>query len=326
MLASEHLHYFFFKLIHRVGVIIGLEFMMPTFKISWRTVMFLLAIGIGYICLAYTIFSKDRMSAFRCSTIVAVTLQGTVKYIVLLANAPSLSKHLAFLQRVYRQCDAFRSEASRLISWAKVSKKGIVIFVCLFCVAEAGFCALPPYLFATTGKMVLLLPVFIPGFDETTPSGFVGQTVCQIIFMLMMLVGMTGSDSSIFLYIVQMCPLSEIIVLKLRILNDVLLHNDVEKRSDSDHRRIRCYLNNIVCMHVELVHYVGEVSKLFYVIFMVEILFDGLGMCLIIFVNMQEVWFPLYMFWIAYLFKTFLVCLLGTMAEHYVSVLKVTRC
>lgn len=320
MLPSEHLNYFFFKFMHRLGVLTGCEYMVPTFKTSWRTAMFTLVFGLGVFAMAYTLLTKDRMLAMKCSTTVGVTFQGAVKYIVFLSNTRSMCGHVAYLQRVYRQCDSFRAEALRLIDWAKISKKGIVIYMCIFGLTEAGFCALPLYIYATTGDMVLLLPILVPGFDETTPSGFLGQTVCQFTFMLMMLFGMAGSDTTIFLFIIQICPLSEMIMLKLRVLKDGLRHYDVEIRSDAEHRRMRAYLLNIVRMHAEFVEYVGEISDMFYVLFMVEIMFDGLGMCLIMFVQMQEIWFPLYMFWIVYFFKTFLFCSMGTMAEYYVSV------
>lgn len=321
MLPSEYLQYFFFTLLYRLSYFVGIEYMLPSYHISGRTLFFCAGIVSGLVAQGFTLLTKDRMQMLQCSTITALVLQGIVKFFVFLANTRILFDQVAYLQRVYQQCDHHWFEAMQLNAWAKMSKKGVVGFLIVVVSTVAGFCALPLYLYARNGRMELLLPLIMPGLDENTTSGFIGLTMCHIVFTMMTSVGIAAGDSSIFLFIVQICPLSNILIQKLQLLNESLQVTEVDMRPVHVQRRHRAFLHNIVQMHVEFVEYVGSISDVFYEVFMVEILFDGIGMCLIIFVQMQEVWFPLYMFWIAYFFKTFFVCALGTMTDIFVSII-----
>lgn len=183
-----------------------------------------------------------------------------------------------------------------------------------------GFTMSPFIVYLFTEKLELMLPAYIPGVDERESNGYILHYVLHVIIVIAAAAGLFASDLVIFLLILHVCVISEVIISKLRELDGCL------KQSGQDYdRRTQQYLFNIVRLHQALCIYIIEISELFDVNTLFEVMLDVISMCLILFTLMQFSWIPLYVLFLLYVFKLFVVCLLGTLLEISVSVKNVVE-
>lgn len=318
MLPSVYVHHLFFDLMYVFTYPLGCEYMKPSHKPSFRTVVFLLSMSSGILCQLYTILTYDREMVLLCSTTMAVAWQGITKVYEFVFNFRKMRATVLFLYRMSRQCDTQPIEQQILVSWSRKFEWCIRVFTAVVMGACICFCMLPLFLFVTTGKWELMLPIFVPGCDENTVPGFVVHTMVQLNLLFVSGFGLLGADLTIFLLTIYVCPLSDLLMYKLRTLGDMLVMwpSAVAGRPTSQ------YVNAIVRMHMEYIMFMETMSHLWYKVFIFEIMLNGISMCLIIFVLTQYTWFPLYLFWGMFFVKTFAVCAIGTMVDKYVSELK----
>lgn len=323
MLPSEHIHLIFQQIMTKFLRLLYADYMNPAFN---RNAPGTIIVGTYMVFSAamcfYTIIVADRDEKLKVVALIPLGFQGISKFHQFTTKAHILRSHVATLDRIYRQCDLQAREAIIMIGWARVFNrviKGCVVFVLMgFCV----FCVVPPFLYFTTGELTLLLPIILPYFEANSTSGFLAQSVFQIILAIGTPVGVLAADLTLFLQILHVCPLSDVLVLKLRRLENQL----TDLPHCATHRQTTTYLNNIICMHKEYFLFMKSLADMFYIIMILEITLNSLSMMMMMFVLLQIKWLPLYMFFMGFIIKTLISCALGTISEHYVSASSVGIC
>lgn len=317
MLPSENLHYIFHNILTKFLRLFCINYINPAYSrksIGTIIVAFLMVVGLGFI--AYTLIVADSEIKLQCMTLIPVACQGIIKYYVFTKQAGILRVHVDILYGIYKQCDVHEVEAVCLNIWARIFKRVINIFIITVSLCVAGFCFLPPYIYLITGEWTAMVPIQLPYIDVGTFSGYLVLLFYHISLIIITTVGGLAFDLSLCMQILHVCPLSNVIILKLRKLkNELIDFPDYARR-----RETTVFLNNIICMHKEYFLYMKSLSDVYYVVILLEVLLNGICMCLVIFVLLQISWFPLYMFFNVFMLKTLITCALGTICDHYVSV------
>lgn len=270
----------------------------------------------GFSSVVYTMAVFDHDMMLKSLTMMPVVCQGIVKYHVYTSKTHILRSHVVVLKDIYTQCDSQKHEAVILNVWARILQRVIKVFQIIVGATAFGFCTVPPYTYFTTGKLTFLMPMFIPYFDVNTVNGYSVQLLFQILMISIGALGLIFADLTMCIQILHLCPLSDVLVRKLRRLERLL----TDFPHYAQRRQTTIFLNNFICMHKEYCMFLKSMADMYYIVILGDILLNGLNMCVVEFVLMQVMWFPLYMFWILFMSKTLITCVLGTISEHYVRV------
>lgn len=334
--CSEKLHRLFYVNLYKILYVIGFEVISPTFRVNWRTCMTWSAASVGVIGQVNTIFFMDFKNAITCSTTVATAIQTLTKSFAFVAGAKHFSGSAAFLYDVWKQCDGKQREEGILLGWNSKMYILVRIYVTTILMILAGFVITPVYSYITTHEVQAILPILMPGPGLETVKGYLYQMSCQAFVSFATCMGLLGADLFPVLVIAHVGPLSIILTEKLEMLRERCELNEqlqaggrlpADRKADQKwptERNImlenRTFLHNIVKMHTSYFKYTKQLSEFYYIIFVVEVLLNGVSMCLLIFVILQPFqWLPAYSFFLAFVIKTLIVCLLGTLMEKYVS-------
>lgn len=313
MLPSEHQRHLFYTVLAKYSVVIGIGYMMPGYRANWRTFIYIAFCLLTMFLQYYTVLTSDRETALRCITMLAIGWQGLTKLYSFVQNAHKLRMFVEYVNAVALQCDRTLYEATLLIGWSRRFALIERIFSCIIFLTSATFWSVLPYVYVTSGEWILLLPIKLPYF------GYAVQLLFQAMVIIVVQTGLLCSDLSTFMIVAQVFPLAELLMHKLRVLGGNLV-DGVAMADERQRRQTREYLHNIVRMHTEFFVYVRSLSETFYLVFIVEILFSAISMCILFFVLMQITWFPLYMFALLFFVKALYTCILGALVEIYVGI------
>lgn len=271
----------------------------------------------SWICMMYTMTSKDAHTAMKCSTVASVAMQGTLKFYVLYMKSDNLRHQFEYLVGVFRQCEHHPREAARLYAWQPLVDFMVIGFVVVMIVNMIGFSLSPVYMYYVQGVRETPLPMALPYVDDQTPSGYVLSSAFQLCNLCIGVTGTIGFDLSILLLLMGICMTTDIMMLKLLLLAEGLRDGGPKV---ADRHETRAFLHNMVRLHVEFTTHLDSMATMFYGTFIVEIGLDSLSMCLILFVLTQLTWLPLYAYFVCFIVKAFFACMMGTMIKIYVCV------
>lgn len=103
---------------------------------------------------------------------------------------------------------------------------------------------MPIYVYVVENNLVPLMPIFLPGIDETTTSGYVQLMIIQLIQITVCVMGFLA-----FEFLLEIIIISSMIFGKLIALETELINNDLENGMilNATYR-----LKNILLMHQEM--------------------------------------------------------------------------
>lgn len=316
MLPSDHLKYLF-SIIRPAMWLLGVEYMDSDFGVNLRTIVTSGVMAVSLFSALYTVLYREAEMSFRCLTLLGLTIQGIVRFIVVLQKSSVWRAKYQYFLGVFGQCGGHSREAATLIAWQRPINLVVRLQCGIIIMNVVIFSLTPLVLYLRDGSQTMLLPLMLPGVDERQTNGFLGLTVLQVGGTLAAAGGTLGCDLTIMLLFLCMCMLADLVMLKLRMLAFELLDGgpEVERRPAT-----RAFLHNIIRLHLEFVTQLKSLSDLFAPIFISEISLDSLSMCLILFALKKVTWAPLYLFGMLFFVKTLAACLLGAIISTYVSI------
>lgn len=326
MVVSQHFHDMFHT-IAKILYCIGMDFLDPNYMVNSRMVLFFVGAILSVILSVYTIGFLDYNTRLKCLTLAPTILQGLLKSIVFSRNAKLLRSALNQINHIYDQCDGQAAEERILIPWVRIMVLVSKGFRFVMVLVLGAFFLLPIFSYYVLGEKDVLLPLMMPYLDMDTYWGYIGQISVQTYFLVLAGLGIVSAELSIFTFIIQVGPMSDLLILKL----DMLQNRCSDQAGPSGQRvdfvqgetkaRVenRDFLHNIVKMHVEYIQYMNLIMGIFYEILLVEMLMNAVSLCLLMFLLMQMFWMPLYSYLLMFVIKTFTYSLLGTCVEIYVS-------
>lgn len=174
--------------------------------------------------------------------------QGNVKYRVFIWLRKTICTQYAYLKEVHLALQETSSNRYKiLVKWNQiynVVSKSILTVIALTPITLLVF----QILLYLVGQVEPLLPIMIPGLDETTRSGWILLEILHIVWILCGLCGFIGSDMTFIMMSIYLWPLSYLFVDHFDELNEILRKSP--KFADS--RELRLGLRNIVRLHQEI--------------------------------------------------------------------------
>lgn len=121
------------------------------------------------------------------------------------------------------------------------------------------------HVYLTTGEMIPVIPIFIPGIDATTPIGYTIHTIFHIILMIFVAFGFASLDFLIAILITSSLIFSKLIAIDFKQINPDL--SDKNKKMIDAIGRFR----NVLLMHREMGEFMKRIERVTFAIFFVHI-------------------------------------------------------
>lgn len=269
----------------------------------------------------YTLITAPEMR-WKTPSSMAIPYQGLLKFLTFIIQYKPIHENcINFLYSVYSACDKkpdqnYETKELRLINhWALKFKLLFKVLTCsLTFIVITDHVVYPLVMNVIFDRNEFPAPIYLPYLDHEVFFDRVILWVCHLLMILSVYFGFIGADIMIVMISLHVCPLTLIIGIKLRRLGAALRrHPNIASRSAT-----KAYLRNIIQMHQEFVAFISGVSKLFYYVFIMDILSNFVSMVLALFGVLYLTWFPMYLMFCMFMGKTFLLCMLGTVVQHYV--------
>lgn len=124
----------------------------------------------------------------------------------------------------------------------------IVFYGCVFlyCLTAIGYLVYPIYMYVYESEIVAILPTYLPGINEKTPSGFIILTCYQLTLLIATVIGAGACDIMFTMLIANTPVMAKLIKAEVELLNDALSSEKVDKLL------VRSRFRNMLLMHREM--------------------------------------------------------------------------
>lgn len=119
------------------------------------------------------------------------------------------------------------------------------VMATLYLLSVFTFFPYPLYMYYFENEVVPLIPLFLPGIDETTFAGYVLISCYQVVVFVLATIGVLACDAYMAIIIVSTLIFSKLISLDLEQIEDDLLLKDPTLT-------VRGRFRNIILMHQEM--------------------------------------------------------------------------
>ncbi|XP_062538466.1 putative odorant receptor 83c [Armigeres subalbatus] len=306
----------FQRIVHRQQLtlrIIGCDLFDVNFKISATTVcIFFLASLFMTISLIDLYLFRDNIFEF---IFVLVTffygVIGCGRLGFLLTHSSIASKLLIEAKLTYEQTSHEDCEQKVLIRYTNILKHCAMLFKTVFLGASALTMLLPLIIFFINGSRILPFGVVLPFTDPESVEGYRINYIYQVSCALWTPPGLTASQNMYFALVFNVCIQYDLLILKLRDLDDLINHND-DGMPDADiHQKII----DIIQRQQQLINFVTNIEKLYAKPTLIEVVSNGLQIVMTLFVLHVDFWMPGYFIMIIATFQLLLSCFLGTLID-----------
>lgn len=152
----------------------------------------------------------------------------------------------------------------------------IVFFLMSLVGLSLIFRPLVVYLF--TSEIVMMVPVWVPGADVASTTGYTLTTAYHIFVCVLAVFGTIGSDSLIILFVLYMWPMCEIFDNMFAVIND-----SAKITSFRNSTELKRFIRNVLQMHGDICRYNLRLSKMYFLQCTVEVNTNGFSLCACVF-------------------------------------------
>lgn len=152
-----------------------------------------------------------------------------------------------FLEHLYKAHITTKSPV-RLKYFEKFARITEIFFQCLFILYISSvilFLVYPFFMFVTQNELIPLFPLYIPGIDEKTTSGYIILTMSHLYLLILCVMGLLSYD-----YFNSVVMISSLIFAKLIGWEMDEIHVDLQENATK--WRVHGRLRNILQMHQEM--------------------------------------------------------------------------
>ena len=121
------------------------------------------------------------------------------------------------------------------------------------------------HVYLTTGEMIPIVPIFIPGIDATTSLGYTIHTIFHIVLIAFVVFGFASIDFLIAILITSSLIFSKLIAIDLKQINTDLSGKNAKMINAIGRFR------NVLLMHREMGEYMKRIERVTFVMFFVHI-------------------------------------------------------
>lgn len=182
-----------------------------------------------------------------CNTLQAASNVYTVRY------SDDFYWTIHFIKDLYKSQISSTSR-NRLVyfqNFAIFTEYFFIATIATFFLATFTFCLYPIYLYLGQGELAPIIPLYLPGIDETTASGFATLTIYHFTICVIAVIGFPSIE-----FFTSITIISSLIFGKL-ISSDLHQINNELNEFDSEMLTVVGRLRNVLLMHQEMGEYVN---------------------------------------------------------------------
>lgn len=120
----------------------------------------------------------------------------------------------------------------------------------LYVLSTFTFLPYPIYMYLFKNEIVTMLPLYMPGVDETTFAGYISLSAYHFVSLFLATLGVCACDFFVAIMIVSTLIFAKIITLEMSHIDD-----DLEEEDSTS--IVRGRFRNILLMHQEMITYVN---------------------------------------------------------------------
>lgn len=329
VLPSVRFNFIFDTFLQTVLRICGVNVLSPTYRPGLKTIRYISLIVLGTVCQLYTIICLDLERRLICLSTVFITPQAVLKFFTYTQKSRFFSKQLEVLRAFYRQCEAvtgydkhghcqFKPELAILDRWMAYFRLLLLLFGAILLILIAFCLGYPSIVYITQRRIDAILPIYLPAVRFDTTGGILANWLSQLMLLGATVFGLAGTDIVMALFNMHCCLMCEVLCTKL----DTMASTMRRRRLTMDFAHARtdgAYLRQCIQLHQALCAYVAGLADVYYPIYSMDIMSNFISMCVVLFLQMQVSYFPLYSYMVLFFVKTFVLCAMGTIVDIYVS-------
>lgn len=139
-----------------------------------------------------------------------------------------------------------RTRATFMNQCAFVTEIVFKLMFSLYILAVFAFFMLPIFVYVVTGELIPIAPIYIPGIDENTVSGYVSLLPIHISCFFVAVLGFIATEFLLAVVIMSTMIFGRLIAADMKLINE-----DVEQDQPNIlHAKLR--LRNVLLMHQEM--------------------------------------------------------------------------
>lgn len=202
-----------------------------------------------------------------------------IKYGTLYLNGAVVRSNIADIKRLYTHNKLSNTKNYKLLIEWTAFFIGLCKVICVL-VSFVGICMVlrPVVVYSLTGTSVMMIPVWVPGVDETTKSGYFISTAYHFFVSALAVAGTIGSDTITLLFVLYLWPMSDIFDNMVGVINDFVQIPSLRNSS-----QLKLFVRNVIQMHQEICTFYSRTSKMYFYQCTIEVNTNGFSLCACVF-------------------------------------------
>lgn len=190
-----------------------------------------------------------------------------------------INDKIQFLSKIYKSNGSESSNYRILLKWSQRSLWFVKYGIIPVAAATGTFMIYPILMYFVFGEnKALMVPMLLPGIDETSHMGYLVLLVYHMASLFLCLFGQCNTDFMLVLLVMHMWPISEIFANTFNELNEAL-----ENPDNKHSRRVTGHFRNICIMHREMSEYLDDLSNIYYYMVFGEVFTCAEAMCALLY-------------------------------------------
>lgn len=190
-----------------------------------------------------------------------------------------INDKIQFLSKIYKSNGSESSNYRILLKWSQRSLWFVKYGIIPVAAATGTFMIYPILMYFVFGEnKALMVPMLLPGIDETSHMGYLVLLVYHMASLFLCLFGQCNTDFMLVLFVMHMWPISEIFANTFNELNEAL-----ENPDNIHSRRVTGHFRNICIMHREMSEYLDDLSNIYYYMVFGEVFTCAEAMCALLY-------------------------------------------
>lgn len=240
----------FYRFIRIPCQVCGYDILDPSWKgINWNTRVYYFIMVLAMLSMWFTVITYPIDQKLIAAALIMMPTQGVLKFYTYLKYSEEIKASVLIVQDVYKATsDSKKPSYPIMLKWSTLFLFIIRIFYLVIFLTMTAVLQYPLSVYILTGEAVPMMPMYVPGIDETTKSGFIILTLIHIGWDCQAAIGVAVSDIFYSLILLHIWPLVELFESMFEQMNEAILESPKTAQS----QKVKMWIRNLVLAHQEI--------------------------------------------------------------------------
>lgn len=186
----------FYKYIRNMSKLCGYDIYDPEYQgINWKTRLFYFFMVLSMVSMVYTMISYQIGENLIAASLFVMPVQGVLKFSTYFSYIEENRANLRNVHDIYLvTADPKKSSYPIMLRWSKLFFSIVRFFYMVIFLTLVTILLYPVYLYVMSGNREPMIPVYVPGIDESTISGYVILTMIHFVWACQGAIGVGFAD------------------------------------------------------------------------------------------------------------------------------------